>query len=81
MIRHYAQEMTKTHGKRTRISGGLALGGQAESVALLQWCVGEFVARVRGGTLEKAPHSRFYAGEQFTRIANKPVEWEAFDAE
>ena len=73
MIRSYAQEQTKTQGKMARAAGGLALGGQGESVALLNWCVAEFVALVRGGTLEPAPHERFYASEQWARVVNKPV--------
>ena len=75
-IRRYAQEMTKTPGRRARICGGLALGGQGESVALLQWCVGEFVALVRGGTLEAAPHTQFYASAQYTRVRSTPVAWD-----
>ena len=43
MIRGYAQELTQTEGKVARLAGGLALGGQGESVALLQWFVKEFV--------------------------------------
>ena len=73
MFRVYAHEVTKTQGKQARMAGGLALGGQKESVALLQWCVNEFVALVRSGTLEASPHERFYASEQYMRIANKSV--------
>ena len=48
MIRGYAQELTQTEGKLARLAGGLALGGQGESVAVLQWFVREFVGLARG---------------------------------
>ena len=77
MVRLYAQELTKTQGRTARlaggVAGGLALGGQAESVAVLKWCVNEFVTVVRGGTLEPAPHVRFYGSEQYARIINRPT--------
>ena len=72
MIRGYAQELTQTQGKVARLAGGLALGGQGESVALLQWFVREFVGLARGGTWERAPHDQHYGSEQYRRIANKP---------
>ena len=71
-IRLYAQEMTKTQDRVARVAGGLALGGPTELVALLTWCIGEFVALVMGGTLELPPHHQYYDSEQYLRIANKP---------
>ena len=73
MFRLYSHEVTRTQGKQVRVAGGLVLGEQKESVALLQWCVGEFVALVRSGTLEASPHELFYASEPYTRIINKSV--------
>ena len=73
MIRLYAQELTKTQGRMARLVTGLALGGQAESVAVLKCCVNEFVIVLRRETLEPAPHVRFYGSEQYARIVNKPT--------
>lgn len=74
MIREYCEELTTTFGKVSKLTVGLPLGGQQESVALLKANVDKFVALFRGGLLEKTPHVSFYESDAFLRIQNKP-EW------
>jgi hypothetical protein len=73
MIREYCEEVTTTVGKVSKLTVGLALGGQVESVALLQANVAKFVALFRSNILERTPHASFYESDIFLRIRNKPA--------
>lgn len=75
LIRSYFKEVSQTRGTKCYAGHQLPLGGQAESVSLLQHLIAEFITDLKSGTKwETAPHTRFYgAQERFASITNKPT--------
>ena len=75
LIRSYFKEVSQTRGTKCYAGHQLPLGGQAESVSLLQHLIAEFAADLKSGTKwETAPHTRFYGiQERFASITNKPA--------
>ena len=73
MLRDYGNDIAYTQGKESGSMVGMALGGQAESLALLQAHVAKFVTFIKSGQLEGMPHTAFYGDVSYTRILNKPV--------
>ena len=73
MLRDYGNDIAYTQGKESGSMVGMALGGQAESLALLQAHVAKFVTFIQSGKLEGMPHTAFYGDVSYTRILNKPV--------
>jgi hypothetical protein len=71
MLRDYGNDIAYTQGKESASILGMALGGQVESLALLQAHVARFVTYINSGKLEGMPHAAFYGDVMFTRILHK----------
>ena len=73
MIRDYFHELCFTRGTDCVSIPGQRLGGQMESVSLLQKMVADLVVVAKSGQWEQAPHEKFYrATSTYSNIANKP---------
>ena len=71
MLRDYGNDIAYTQGMESASIIGMALGGQVESLALLQAHVARFVTHINSGKLEGMPHAAFYGDVMFTRILHK----------